>query len=88
MAEAPFRGGILADAMGLGKTLTAITACQSLKIRGTISGSFVLFITVKSRLQQVREELLFNFKPVIGLLGPPAMKILMSYRTVAPKSLF
>lgn len=64
MAEGPFRGGILADAMGLGKTLTAMTACQSLKARGSIGGSFVLFITVKSCLQQVREDLFFNFKLV------------------------
>lgn len=62
LAHGPFKGGILGDYMGLGKTLAAITACEELS--ATTAGAFNLVITTKACLPQWQDELSRNFHPV------------------------
>ena len=62
LADSFFKGGILADAMGLGKTLQIITTCEMLE---RVPGAFNLIVTTKTCADQWKHELKKNFHPVI-----------------------
>jgi len=55
--------------MGLGKTLMAIAACETLSARK--SGTFNLVITTKSTMRQWKDALSSNFDSVRRMLDNP-----------------
>ena len=63
LADGPFRGGFLADSMGLGKSLQAVVAALRVKRNKGLAG-FILICCPKQSVHQWMEEVLTHFDPI------------------------
>jgi superfamily II DNA or RNA helicase len=68
LAGSPFKGGLLGDPVGLGKSLTALVAALKIVQNQQLRG-FILVVTRKSCMTQWVNEVRHHFKKVCLLFG-------------------
>jgi SNF2 family DNA or RNA helicase len=72
MARSGWRGGIIADAMGLGKSFTVLLAALTLQKEMKPNCGFILIICRKACVFQWKDELEKHFVKVSHSVPPPA----------------